>query len=159
MTATLSLRPITREATDQVAHIRVAAAQVRFSGTVADAFETASDQAEFHAICLNDHPVGIFQIDRGYADCHHFARLNEPGLRAFMIDVDHQGMGMGTAVVRMLPGYLGTSPDAPKSLVLTVEMANPGAVRCYRAGGFVDTGEIVEDGAVGPQLVMRMLLN
>ena len=48
-------------------------------------------------------------------------------------------------------------PDA-KSVVLTVNMANPAATRVYRNAGFVDTGEIHEGGVAGPQLVMRMIL-
>ena len=97
-------------------------------------------------------------IDRAYAADHWFARPDEPGLKSFMIDAGRQGQGVGTAAVRALDAYLPARYPGIRSVVLTVNMANPAAIRTYRAGGFVDTGEIYEGGRAGPQLVMRMPL-
>ena len=155
---TLTIRPIGADQYDLVAHLRVAPHQIKFSGTVAQAFELAEPQVDFHAICLDARPVGFFKIDRGYAATHHFARPGEPGIRALLIDLAHQGQGLATAAVRLMSTYLPERYPEAESVVLTVNMANPAATRCYRNAGFVDTGEIHEGGIAGPQLVMRMPL-
>lgn len=142
----------------RVAHIHVAPAQVKFSGTVAQAFEANEPGVDFHAIWTEGRTTGFFKIDRAYAKSHHFARPGELGLRAFLIDRQAQGQGIATAAVRTLDTYLPRHyPDA-RSVVLTVNMSNPAAKACYRKGGFTDTGEIYEGGMAGPQLVMRMPL-
>lgn len=67
-------------------------------------------------------------------------------------------MGIATAAVRAMGSYLrGHYPHAP-AVMLTVNIANPAAVACYRNGGFTDTGEIWPKGDAGPQHVMRMAL-
>lgn len=158
MPASLTLTPLSPADFPRVAHIRVTEPQARFSGTVQQALETARPAMDFHAILLDSHPVGFFRIDRAYAEHHWFARKNEPGLMSFQIDLPHQNRGIGTASIRALDGYLQQIyPEIP-SIVLTVYMANRPALRTYRSGGFTDTGEIWEEGATGPQLVMRMTL-
>lgn len=154
----LTLTPIAPSERDRVAHIRVHPDQVRFSGTIESAFETEGTRTDFHAICLDGHPVGFFKVDHDYAEHHWFARPGEPGLKAFMIDRDHQGQGIATAAIRALDGYLQQQYPEIASIALTVNMANPVAVRAYRSAGFTDTGEIYEGGTAGPQLVMRMVL-
>lgn len=158
MSETLALRPISRSDFASVAHIAVHPDQERFSGTVQHAFQEDSEGVDFHAICLDGQPVGFFKIDHAYAEHHWFARPGEPGLRAFLIDKTHQGRGIATAAIRALDGYLQAQYPDIASVVLTVNMANPVAVRAYRRGGFVDTGDIYEGGSAGPQLVMRMIL-
>jgi len=154
----VSLGPVGADEFYRVGHLRVAPDQIRFSGTVGQAFELAEPDVDFHCICLDGEPVGFFKVDRAYAIAHHFARKKEPGIRAFMIDTRFQGQGIATAAIRRLEGYLAERYPAAKSVVLTVNMSNPAALRSYRKGGFVDTGEIWEGGSAGPQLVMRMLL-
>ena len=158
MTAGLSLVPIAVTQFGRVAHIAVHPDQVRFSGTVRQAFDRKEPGVDFHAICVAGRSVGFFKIDHNYSEKHWFARRGEPGLRAFMIDKDHQGLGIASGAVRAFGDYLPAQYPAIPSLVLTVNMANPAAVRVYRGGGFVDTGEIWEGGMAGPQLVMRLPL-
>ncbi|MCB1343328.1 MAG: GNAT family N-acetyltransferase [Pseudooceanicola sp.] len=154
----LTLAPLSRDDFATVAHIAVHPAQERFSGTPADAFAHHQPTSDLHVIRLDGGAVGLFRIDRAYAADHWFARPDEPGLKSFMIDAGRQGQGVGTAAVRALDAYLPARYPGIRSVVLTVNMANPAAIRTYRAGGFVDTGEIYEGGRAGPQLVMRMPL-
>ncbi len=152
------LEPLARRDFDRVSHLVVAPEQEKFSGTVADAFATVDAMVDFHAIRLEQTIVGFFKIDRGYAERHHFAAPDELGLRAFLIDLSHQGKGIATAAVRALPPYLQARYPTTRSVVLTVNMSNPAAKSCYRNGGFQDTSEIYEGGIAGAQLVMRMSL-
>ncbi|WP_299023946.1 GNAT family protein [uncultured Sulfitobacter sp.] len=153
----LRLAPVAPDDLASVAHITVAPEQVMFSGTVAEAFETAEQGVDFHAIVESGHAVGFFKIDTTYSQSYPFASDGSLGLRGFMIDLDQQGRGIATRAVALLPEYLAGHYDAP-ALYLTINMSNPAAIRCYRAGGFSDTGEVWERGIAGPQHVMRMAL-
>ena len=126
---------------------------------MAEAFASAEEGIDFHAIWLNDDPVGFFKIDRQYPSRYAFAHEGEIGLRAFMIDHTRQGQGLATRAVRALPAYLHKLyPHAP-SIVLTVNFVNPAAKACYLKGGFVDTNETYPHGEAGPQNVLRMDLS
>ena len=154
----VTLAPLSRDDPGRVAHIRVHPDQVRFSGTVADAFAADEAGVDFHAILEGPQPVGFFKIDRLYPETYPFAQPGELGLRAFMVDAGCQGRGLASAAIRALPAYLRRHyRDAP-ALVLTVNLANPAAIRAYLQGGFADTGEIWPHGAAGPQQVMRLPL-
>ncbi|MDC0658042.1 GNAT family N-acetyltransferase [Leisingera sp. SS27] len=154
----IALRPVSREEFDLVAHIQVEPDQVRFSGTVAQAFQEDEDGVDFHAILDGPRAVGFFKIDRLYHETYNFAQANELGLRAFMIDRNEQGKGYATAAVAAFKTYLPAHYPDRSAVVLTVNMQNPGAVRCYRKGGFADTGGIHPHGLAGPQYILRMAL-
>ncbi|MFV1463104.1 MULTISPECIES: GNAT family N-acetyltransferase [unclassified Phaeobacter] len=154
----LSLRPVCRSEFDLVSHIQVEPDQVRFSGTVAQAFEDNEDGVDFHAILDGIRAVGFFKTDRLYHETYDFAEADTLGLRGFMIDRSAQGKGYATAAVAALKTYFpALYPDRP-AVVLTVNMQNPAAVRCYLKGGFQDTGGIYPDGLAGPQHILRMKL-
>ena len=80
------------------------------------------------------------------------------GLRTVMVDANRQGMGVGRSLCQMLPAYLAQHYPRACSLWLTVNLRNPGAVRAYVKGGFVDTGEHWLGGDAGPQHIMKMSL-
>lgn len=151
----LSLRPVSPDDFDLVSRVQVHPDQIRFSGTVAQAFEEQEDGVDFHAILNNDKAVGFFKIDRLYHNTYDFARNDELGLRAFMIDATMQGRGIATAAVVALPAYLATRYPDRNAVVLTVNLQNPAAIRCYLNGGFTDTGSIYPHGMAGPQHIMR----
>jgi len=154
----VTLAPLTRTDFARVAHIRVHPDQIRFSGTVAEAFETDEDGVDFHAILQGRDAVGFFKIDRHYPETYPFARPGELGLRAFIVDAARQGEGLGTAAIRALPAYLrDLYPSAP-AVVLSVNYSNPPAIRAYLSGGFADTGEMWPHGSAGPQHIMRLPL-
>lgn len=153
---TLRLAPVPADGFEQVRCVRTAPEHERFAGTVAEAFEEAQAGVEFHGIFQGDRAVGFFKIDRLYPDRYPFARAGELGLRAFIVDRDHHGQGIGTQAVRALPGYLRAQyPDAP-AVVLSVNFINAAAIACYLKGGFTDTGEVWPHGDAGPQHVMRL---
>ncbi|WP_084013858.1 GNAT family N-acetyltransferase [Leisingera methylohalidivorans] len=141
-----------------VSHIQVEPDQIRYSGTVAQAIEENEDGVDFHAVLKKDRAVGFFKIDRLFHETYSFARADELGLRAFMIDRDAQGQGYATAAVAALKTYLPAHYPDRCAVMLTVNMQNLGAVRCYRKGGFADTGGIHPDGLAGPQFILRMAL-
>ncbi|QBF32441.1 GNAT family N-acetyltransferase [Thalassococcus sp. S3] len=154
----ITLTPLSRNDLPRVSHIIVAPDQVRFSGTVREAFEADEADVDFHGVFADDHAVGFFKIDRRFHKRMGFAKRGELGLRAFLIDLSQQGKGYATAAVAALPAYLPRHyPKAP-AIVLTVNMINPPAIACYRKGGFRDTGQVYPHGQAGPQHVMRMRL-
>ncbi|QAX30319.1 GNAT family N-acetyltransferase [Leisingera sp. NJS204] len=152
----ISLRPVPRNEFDLVSHIQVEPDQIRYSGTVAQAFEENEDGVDFHAILDGSRAVGFFKIDRLYHETYSFAGPDELGLRAFMIDREEQGKGYATAAVAALTPYLAAQYPARRAVVLTVNMQNFGAIRCYCKGGFADTGGIHPHGIAGPQHILRM---
>ncbi|WP_264212929.1 GNAT family N-acetyltransferase [Leisingera thetidis] len=154
----VTLRPVARSEFDLVAHIQVEPDQTRYSGTVAQAFEENEDGVDFHAVLDGARVVGFFKIDRLYHESYGFAAPDELGLRAFMIHRDDQGKGYATAAVAALNTYLAAQYPERRAVVLTVNMQNFGAIRCYRRGGFADTGGIYPHGTAGPQHILRMEL-
>ena len=152
----LSLRPVSRDEFDLVAGVQVEPDQVRFSGTVAQAFEDNEDGVDFHAILSGGEVIGFFKIDRKYHESYGFARATELGLRAFMIDRNQQGKGYATSAVAELGSYLPDQYPDRDAVVLTVNFQNPAAIRCYLKGGFDDSGDIHPHGIAGPQHILRM---
>ena len=158
MSAPLGLAPLGPQDLPRVAHIRVAPEQLAYSGSVAEAFEAAEEGVDFHAILEGDHPVGFFKIDRDYAARFPFVPPGGLGLRAFMIDLDRQGQGIAVRAVQLLPAYLPRHYPGAEVLYLTVNKANPGAIRAYLKGGFADIGKEWPHGDAGPQHIMKLPL-
>lgn len=154
----LTLRPVARREFDLVSHIQVAPDQVRFSGTVAQAFEENEEGVDFHAILNGSGATGFFKIDRLYHETYSFAAPEDLGLRAFMINRGEQGKGLATAAVAALKTYLPAHYPGHSAVMLTVNLQNPGAIRCYLKGGFQDTGDIHPHGLAGPQHILRLEL-
>ncbi|WP_299297202.1 GNAT family protein [uncultured Tateyamaria sp.] len=154
----ITLAPLSPQDLDRVAHIEVRHDQIRYSGTVSEAFDAAEPDVDFHAILNDATPVGFFKIDRAYATRYPFAAPDGLGLRAFMIDTAHQGCGFGTRACHALPAYMTRQYPGRSALWLTVNIGNPVAYRAYCKGGFVDTGQIWPHGDAGPQNVMVMTL-
>ncbi|NEK24577.1 GNAT family N-acetyltransferase [Sulfitobacter sp. JBTF-M27] len=143
----------------RVAHVQVSPDQIKFSGTIAEAFEAAEDGVGFHGIFLDRGAVGFFKIDRAYSDRYPLVPFGALGLRAFMVDLDRQGQGIAARAVQALPAYLARHYPLATAHYLTVNKINPCAIRAYLKGGFIDTGEKWPLGNAGPQHVMRMSLN
>ncbi|MEX0287054.1 MAG: GNAT family N-acetyltransferase [Paracoccaceae bacterium] len=155
----LTHRPIAPDQMELVAGVEVAPEQLKFSGSVEEAFEAAEEDVDFHGLFLDDVPVGFYKID------HRYQRtLPDPvapgtarmGLRAFMIDRRQQGQGIATRAVLGMRDYLKPLYPGYDALWLTVNLANPAAIRCYAKGGFADTGDLHYGGSAGPQHIMRL---
>lgn len=143
---------------DKMAHLSVHAAQTRFAGSIAEAFDTCPAGDTLHAILTGDQPVGFFRIDCAYAQAHGFADTGDLGLRNVIIGAAHQGKGLGTAAMLALPPYMRPLYPQARHLWLTVNLQNPAAIASYRKGGFQDTGAIWPHGDAGPQHIMRLRL-
>lgn len=137
----ITFLPLTPDDLPRVAHIAVHPDQVTFSGTIQRAFDSPTPDMDAYAIQHGGAVVGFFRIDRAYSQIHSFAPSTALGLRTVMVDASRQGMGIGRSLCQMLPAYLREHYPRACSLWLTVNLRNPGAVRAYVKGGFVDTGE------------------
>ena len=154
----ITFLPLSPDDLPRVAHIAVHPEQVVFSGTIQEAFDTPTPDMDAYAIQQDGDVVGFFRIDRAYSQIHSFAPPTGLGLRTVMVDASRQGMGVGRSLCQMLPAYLQEHYPRACSLWLTVNLRNPGAVRAYVKGGFVDTGEHWLGGDAGPQHIMKMSL-
>lgn len=152
----ITLAPVPLDAPHLVAGLRVTPEQEVFSGQVSDAFETLDPEVDFHCILSDEQPVGFFKIDRAYARRVPVVPRGALGLRAFLIDHRAQGKGYATQAVTALPAYLPALYPSARCLCLTVNLANPAAIRSYLKGGFRDTGIIWPHGQAGPQHVLRL---
>lgn len=155
----VTLYPLTLADRARVAHLTVHPEQLRFAGTVAEAFDAPQDGVDFHAMLMDGLPVGFFKIDRTYPVVHGFAEPGDLGLRAVIVDAARQGQGIGTAAMRALPAYLRELYPQVRRLWLTVNLQNSAAIASYRKGGFQDTGAIWPHGSAGPQHIMRLSLH
>ncbi|GAA3736142.1 GNAT superfamily N-acetyltransferase [Spinactinospora alkalitolerans] len=141
-----------------VLKLRLAPGQHRFSAEAVNTLPRADadpNRTPFAVLC-SDVPVGFGIVDRlgvlgEIADDPARAVL----LRAFYIDPQWQGQGVGRAACAALDSLVrGIAPEATEVL-LTVNEGNPAAVRAYLAGGFAHTGRRYLGGDAGPQYVLR----
>jgi RimJ/RimL family protein N-acetyltransferase len=103
---------------------------------------------------LDGVPVAFFILDTSQDVALYEPRPGTVGVRALYVDREHQGRGIGTAMVRAMPELARELyPDAER-LALTVNVTNPIAVAVYLRAGFTDTGRIYRGGALGPQQVL-----
>jgi diamine N-acetyltransferase len=90
------------------------------------------------AICDGDEPVGFALYGRqSSTDWLYIAR--------FMIDQRHQGKGYGRQGLNALIEHMRTEHPG-EEIQLSIVPANLGAKRLYESAGFIDTGEVDEDG-------------
>lgn len=149
--------PITADLADRVRALRVAQEQVKYVGNFAfnidDALRDPSSEAM--AILENEAVAGFYRLD--FAPRAVIGRtLGAPsvGVRAFAIDKQSQGRGLGTrAALAMCEDLVQRHPDR-RLVVLTVNCSNRTAVAAYRNAGFIDTGTLFAGGSAGPQHVM-----
>jgi len=154
----IKLTRYTPEDWNKVRVLAVDENQLPFVGTIAQLFENVPAHWHFHVVTYEDQIVGFFNVDTGYSHEYDFSIPGELGLRAFFIDQHHQGKGLGKKVIQELHGYLKISYASFDTVCLTVNCKNPAAYRLYEQTGFVDTKELYQGGAAGPQHIMRMQL-
>ncbi|MFS1906110.1 GNAT family N-acetyltransferase [Vibrio lentus] len=140
---------------ERVKNIQLADEQIKFAGTAEAFLLSGSDTIHLHVIKYNNDVVGFFKLDIAYAAGHDFCSERGLGLRAFAVDKNQQGKGIGTGSVKALFPYLKSNYAEYDSIYLTVNCKNPGAVSCYKKGGFVDTNEKYLGGEAGPQHIMK----
>jgi aminoglycoside 6'-N-acetyltransferase len=65
------------------------------------------------------------------------------GIDVFIGELDHVGRGLGTRVMNLLCEHLEARLGA-SSIVLTTELDNAAAIRCYEKVGFVKAGQVID---------------
>lgn len=137
--------------------LRVAPGQSAFVGDIAfnlaDALRDPLSDAM--AILYGGEVVGFYRLDR--APCTVTGRrLEQPhlGLRALVIDRDHQGQGLGTLAIRACCADALLRHPHHRLLALTVSCDNVAARAAYARAGFQDTGEAFPGGAAKSEHLM-----
>ncbi|NYZ64532.1 GNAT family N-acetyltransferase [Endozoicomonas sp. SM1973] len=152
------IRRMTENDLTEVKTLSVEENQIKYVGTTEEILQQSSDTNHFYVIQKNNSIIGFFIIDTTYNKKYSFAQEAELGLRAFLIDKNLQGKGLGKQAVMALIPYLKSAYKEWKSIVLTVNCKNSGAYRCYLSGGFIDIGDRYLEGPAGPQYIMRSSL-
>ncbi|MCF2860135.1 GNAT family N-acetyltransferase [Pseudoalteromonas sp. SMS1] len=138
-----------------VQKIRLNKEQVEFAGTVEEFLTDASDTTHLHVIKNGDDIIGYFKLDLAYANKYDFCPNHAVGIRAFVIDKQHQGNGYGTRAVEVLFSYVASAYPDYSEIVLTVNCRNTAAYACYKKAGFEDTNEKYLGSPAGPNYIMK----
>ncbi|WP_158635226.1 GNAT family N-acetyltransferase [Luteimonas cucumeris] len=159
--AGLRVAPVTSALAAQVRELRVAPGQQLFVGDVA--FNLADAQRSPHsdamAILMRDAQsgevvIGFYRLDYTATIVARKPIAGSVGLRAFLIDHRHQGLGLGTRALEACCADLRRRHPQRLLLALNVDCSNRSAIRAYRKAGFVDSGELYAGGRAGPQQLM-----
>jgi RimJ/RimL family protein N-acetyltransferase len=151
----LEIEKVNESNIEGVKNVHLADEQVKFAGTSDEFISSASETIHLHAIKNNGAVVGFFKLDVAYSSDYEFCPKDGLGLRAFAIDINCQGQGLGTEAVKVLFPYLKAHYSMFNWIYLTVNCKNPGARVCYERGGFENTSEQYLGGLAGPQYIMR----
>ncbi len=154
----VSLRRMENQDFQKVLQLQIKAEQTQYVSPIATMLLNQQPSEDCHLLMLEDEIVGFFFIDRDYSQHYDFAEPGEIGLLGYFVDANHQGQGIGKAGVRALKNYLQIQYPQSRSVVLTVNYKNTGAIKAYLAGGFEDTLQLYLGGRSGPQHIMRMTL-
>ena len=158
---TIRVAPVTALNREAVLGLRVHPAQRDYVGLIDDLLADADRgrDSEPMAILHGELPIGYYRLDahpRSVAG----RDFDVPacGLRAFFIDADWQGRGLGARALASVFADLASRHPSARLLVLTVNQSNRTALALYRRAGFSDSGELYHGGRSGPQhLLLRAL--
>lgn len=142
----------------EIEKLRVKPEQVQFTVDRLGEFILSLKEDEYpHLIIENDQVVGFFVLDLSYSGAYSFSGPKALGVRALLIDQNHQGLGIASKALNFLPSYVASNyPDFDR-LQLTVNCRNKAAYNCYLKCGFEDTGDLYFGGPVGPQHIMQRI--
>ncbi|WBU64489.1 GNAT family N-acetyltransferase [Paracoccus aerodenitrificans] len=152
MSACVTISPVPASRLHELSGLRQHPGQYANDG--ADMILDDTPQLSFHAIHADDILVGMFKLDPLYAERNRFAHPDDLGLRGVLIDLHHQGCGLGRQAMALLPAYAASQYPGKSRLILTVNLLNPAAYAVYRNAGFHDDGEIYAGGSRGPQHIL-----
>ncbi|MGC7893686.1 GNAT family N-acetyltransferase [Vibrio anguillarum] len=140
----------------EVEKLRVKAEQVQFTVDRLGEFILSLKEDEHpHLIIENEQVVGFFVLDLSYSDTYSFSDPKVLGIRALLIDQNHQGLGIASKAMNLLPSYVISNYPGFERLQLTVNCRNKAAYNFYLKCGFEDTGNLYLGGPVGPQHIMQ----
>jgi RimJ/RimL family protein N-acetyltransferase len=98
---------------------------------------------------LDREPIGFIQFYLWKSYAREATEVGIPfddrtwSLDVFIGEPDRVGKGLGTRLVSLLCGFLETEQGA-SSIVLTTELENAVAIRCYEKAGFVKSGQVLD---------------
>ncbi|WP_238097266.1 GNAT family N-acetyltransferase [Vibrio cincinnatiensis] len=97
----------------EVEKLRVKPEQVQFTVDKLGEFILSLKEDEHpHLIIENDQVVGFFVLDLSYSKAYSFSDPKALGVRALLIDHNHQGLGVASRAMNLLPSYVAsTYPD------------------------------------------------
>ena len=155
----ISLHRLPASELHRLSQLRTGPGQQNFVGDGATMILDPTPQVSFHEIrCSNGSAVGMFKLDPLYWMRHGFATPADIGLRGFLIDAALQGCGFGSAALAALPQHAREMHPGHRSVVLTVNTANPVAYRTYLRAGLEDRGELYLGAPQGPEHVLWLTL-
>lgn len=158
----LTVQPVTPDVRPAALALRVHPEQVPFSGEMPGLLEDAG--ADPHSlpmlVRLGEEGVGYFRLDftPGAVAGRDFGQPSV-GLRAFFIDRERQGQGLGTRAMSALSAWLREHHPEVRLLALSVNQRNSAARRAYEKAGFRMEGDAYLGGSAGPQDVMVLNLS
>ncbi|WP_394253083.1 GNAT family N-acetyltransferase [Vibrio profundi] len=150
----LEIEKVNESNIEEVKNVRLAAEQVKFAGTADEFLASGNETVHLHVIKNNGAVIGFFKLDVTYSDDYEFCPKDGLGLRAFAVDINSQGKGLGTKAVKALFLYLEAHYSMFNWVYLTVNCKNPGAKLCYEKGGFESDSKLYLGGPAGPQYIM-----
>lgn len=153
----VAVAPVTDEFETAVRALRLSPVQAAYVGDVGLNLDNARRDrgSEAMAILADGAVAGFYRIDRLVSvvtrrplgdDCI--------ALRAFLLDLRWQGRGIGVPALHACCDDLRQRHAQANVLALNVHCINVAAIRTYRRAGFIDSGELVNGGAAGPQHLM-----
>jgi RimJ/RimL family protein N-acetyltransferase len=143
-----------------VADLKPAGGQERFVRDGGFAAAETDPALDLYAVRQGGAVVGMFKLDRAYAEapCHDFCQPGDLGLRGVLVDAGQQGKGIGRQMLAALPALVRAGYPGVRRLVLTVNCQNPVARAAYLAAGWQDDGRLYLGGDAGPQHVLTFAL-
>lgn len=150
----ITIQRLRQAHTESIKKIELAADQVKYAGTAEEFLTEGSASVHLHVIKLDDRIIGFFKLDTAYPSKYPFCPDGGLGLRAFAIDKNQQGKGLGQRAVKALLPYIKEHYPEHHAIYLTVNCKNLKAAACYRKAGFIDTNQHYLGGPEGPQHIM-----
>ncbi len=154
----LQLAPLGEQHYSGLESLRVHPEQRKFVGTLNEILCNVSPSVRPNVVLFDNQLVGFFLIDSAYSARYEFCQGAALGLRAFFIDQQRQGQGLGKAAMAALAPFIKQHYPHADQLYLTVNCQNPAAYACYIGAGFCDTDTLYHGGAAGPQHILRLAL-
>jgi GNAT superfamily N-acetyltransferase len=156
----ITLVPVPPDQKARVAHLTVAPGQEDFVRNGAYAASETDAAVDLYAVEQDGAVVGMFKLDRAYADAprHDFAQAGDLGLRGVLVDAAWQGKGIGRALLAALPDLVRRRYPQARRLVLTVNCRNHVARSAYLAAGWLQDDRLYLAGDAGPQNILWLPL-
>ncbi len=145
---------------DAVLRLEISAAQVEFAGTLHKSVAACErgDPAEVAGLAIRTEAgiVGWLVLKRGAA-APDWTPPDGAVVSGLRMDLRHQGRGLGTAALALLPGWLARHWPDTTMLALRVDDGNVAGIRAYEKAGWAEVGAR-QMGRVGVERTMTLRL-